>query len=37
MEAVMKFFLRGRLLRDFNNTFIALIPKVDAPTLVSDF
>ena len=37
VEAVMEFFHRGRLLWDFNNTFIALIPKVDAPTRVSDF
>ena len=37
MEAVLEFFRRGRLLLDFNNTFIALIPKVDAPSRVSDF
>ena len=35
--AVLEFFRSGRLLKDFNNTFIALIPKVAGPTFVRDF
>ena len=35
--AVSEFFQQGHLLKDFNNTFIALIPKVANPTFVKDF
>ena len=35
--AVVEFFRRAQLLKDFNNTFIALIPKVANPTIVKDF
>ena len=35
--AVQEFFRCGRLLRDFNTTFIALIPKVSNPTFIKDF
>ncbi|KAL0439857.1 UNVERIFIED_CONTAM: LINE-1 reverse transcriptase [Sesamum latifolium] len=34
---VMEFFQSGRLLKQFNNTLLALIPKVQLPTRVSDF
>ena len=37
VEVVVELFRRGPLLRDFINTFIALISKVDAPSRVSDF
>lgn len=31
------FFARGFLLKELNNTDIALIPKVDNPTLLKNF
>ena len=34
--AVDEFFRRGKLLKQFNATFVALIPKVPNPTMVKD-
>ena len=37
VAAVLEFFRCGRLLKDFNNTFIALISKVPCSTFIKDF
>ena len=37
IAAIPEFFSRGRLLRQNNATFIALVPKVDRPFLVKEF
>ncbi|KAL0287559.1 UNVERIFIED_CONTAM: hypothetical protein Sradi_7122000 [Sesamum radiatum] len=37
VEAVSEFFRTGRLLKQINTTILALIPKVQLPTFVSDF
>lgn len=34
---VQQLFTNGYLLRELNHTFIALIPKVDSPTKISQF
>ncbi|KAL0416191.1 UNVERIFIED_CONTAM: hypothetical protein Slati_3451000 [Sesamum latifolium] len=36
-QAVLEFFQNGRLLKQVNATLLTLIPKVRAPTTVSDF
>ncbi|KAL0455472.1 UNVERIFIED_CONTAM: LINE-1 retrotransposable element O protein [Sesamum latifolium] len=36
-QAVLDFFQNGRLLKQINATLLTLIPKVHAPTTVSDF
>lgn len=36
-EAVDSFFLNGKLLRQINNTFVTLIPKVANPMYIKDF
>ncbi|KAI3680154.1 hypothetical protein L2E82_50614 [Cichorium intybus] len=35
--AVKEFFYSGKLLKSFNSTILALIPKVDSPSKVTDF
>jgi hypothetical protein len=37
IRAVTNFFISGRLLREVNNTFLVLIPKVQNPTSVNHF
>ncbi|XP_021742818.1 uncharacterized protein LOC110708902 [Chenopodium quinoa] len=37
VSAVQHFFAHGYLLKDWNRTFLALIPKVDSPEVVSQF
>ncbi|KAL0282464.1 UNVERIFIED_CONTAM: putative mitochondrial protein [Sesamum radiatum] len=37
IKAIMEFFTTGRLLKQVNTTILALIPKVRAPSTVSDF
>ncbi|KAL0293020.1 UNVERIFIED_CONTAM: hypothetical protein Sangu_3246300, partial [Sesamum angustifolium] len=37
VEAVGEFFRTGKLLKQINNTLLALIPKVNMPTYVSDY
>ncbi|GJU23286.1 hypothetical protein Tco_1156628 [Tanacetum coccineum] len=36
-HAIRDFFVNGRLLKEINHTFIALIPKVTTPLKVNDF
>ncbi|KAL2944091.1 LINE-1 retrotransposable element ORF2 protein [Bienertia sinuspersici] len=36
-DAVLDFFKNGRILKEINNTFISLIPKVQCPKNVSEF
>ncbi|GJV06245.1 hypothetical protein Tco_1343901, partial [Tanacetum coccineum] len=36
-NAVREFFTNGKLLKELNHTIIALIPKVSAPTKVTDY
>lgn len=36
-DAVMSFFTSSLLLKEFNATVIALVPKVENPNRVSDF
>ncbi|KAL0448194.1 UNVERIFIED_CONTAM: LINE-1 reverse transcriptase [Sesamum latifolium] len=36
-HAILEFFLNGKLLKQFNVTLLVLIPKVQAPSRVSDF
>ncbi|KAL0295664.1 UNVERIFIED_CONTAM: hypothetical protein Scaly_3093600 [Sesamum calycinum] len=37
IKAILEFFTTGRLLKQVNTTILALIPKVRAPSTVSDF
>nr|GEX67474.1 hypothetical protein [Tanacetum cinerariifolium] len=37
IKAVKEFFTIGRLLKELNHTIIALIPKVNTPTCVTDY
>ncbi|XP_021737182.1 uncharacterized protein LOC110703699 [Chenopodium quinoa] len=37
VSAVQHFFAHGYLLKDWNRTFLALLPKVDSPEVVSQF
>ena len=36
-DAIMSFFVSGKLLREVNSTIIALIPKVPNPYLLNDY
>ncbi|GJY12395.1 hypothetical protein Tco_0381704 [Tanacetum coccineum] len=36
-QAVQEFFQNGKLLREFNHTIIALIPKVHTPNRINDY
>ncbi|GJW84185.1 hypothetical protein Tco_0157330 [Tanacetum coccineum] len=36
-QAIREFFVNGTLLKELNHTIIALIPKVDSPSRVTDF
>ncbi|XP_022030437.1 uncharacterized protein LOC110931348 [Helianthus annuus] len=36
-NAVMDFFVTGRLLRELNHTLIVLIPKITSPSVVTDY
>ena len=36
-DSITEFFTRGKLLRQLNHTFIALIPKIDSPTQTQHF
>jgi hypothetical protein len=37
ISSIQSFFCRGFMLKEFNHTNIALIPKIDNPSLVSHF
>lgn len=37
VNVILEFFRTSRMLKQFNTTFLSLIPKVDKPFLVKEF